>query len=114
MSNMRRFEWAVVILAVGMTATPARALDAVGEGRRAWLRYNCYGCHGMRAAGGMGRNIQRSTSDEVWVALNGSARSDGMRNYKNIMTYADALNIAAYLATIGTTREPRWNDWWRR
>jgi len=99
---------------VSLTATATHALDAVGEGRRAWLKYNCYGCHGMRAQGGMGRNIQKASRDDVWVSINGSATTGGMRDFKTIMNFTDALNIAAYLKTIGTVNEPKWIDWWRR
>jgi mono/diheme cytochrome c family protein len=35
-------------------------LDAVGEGRRAYLEFNCSGCHGNQAGGGMGPGIQRA------------------------------------------------------
>lgn len=88
-------------------------LGPVGEGRRAWLKFNCYGCHGNNAAGGMGPNIQHAEAGDVASAvLQGDAVEGGMRSFKGLASGTDAKNIAAYLATIGTKAEPTWLDWW--
>lgn len=87
-------------------------LNAAGEGRRAWLRLNCYGCHGNNASGGMGPNIQHSEYGDVSEAMAGDAREGGMRSFAGIAKSNDAANIAAYLATIGTPQEPKFLDWW--
>lgn len=91
-------------------------LNAVGEGRRAWLQYNCYGCHGNNGAGGMGPNVQHTERGDVSQAMSGDATEGGMRSFRNVVPAAKfgttAANIAAYLASIGTKNEPTWLDWW--
>lgn len=103
---------AVVAVAALAPVTGFAQLDSVGEGRRVWLKYNCYGCHGNNAAGGMGPNIQHAEKGDVTEAMNGDAREGGMRSFAGIAKPKDAANIAAYLATIGTAKEPKWLDWW--
>jgi len=102
----------VVAVAVLAPATGFAQLNAAGEGRRAWLKLNCYGCHGNNGAGGMGPNIQHGEFGDVSEAMRGDAREGGMRSFTGIAKSNDAANIAAYLATIGTAREPKWFDWW--
>lgn len=87
--------------------------DQITEGRRAWLKLNCYGCHGNNARGGMGPNVQRADYYSVLAGINGSSVSSGMRSFSTLANATVAANIAAYLATIGTLREPKWFDWWR-
>lgn len=36
---------------------------AIAEGKKLWLKYNCYGCHGTEAGGGMGSNL----TDAIWA-----------------------------------------------
>lgn len=108
----RRFLF-VLALASGSLASLAHA-DQIIDGRKAWLRLNCYGCHGSRAQGGMGPSVRTADYYGVLAALSGSSVSGGMRSYSGIATNTDAANIAAYLAVIGTAREPKWFDWWRR
>jgi mono/diheme cytochrome c family protein len=97
-------------------AAPAAAaatapLSPAGEGRRAYLKYNCYGCHGPRAAGGMGPNIQHAESGDLSEAVL-EGEDGGMPSYSRIVTATDIANLGAYLRSIGTTSEPRFNDWW--
>jgi mono/diheme cytochrome c family protein len=104
---------AMLIPALPVTANAANAtLNAAGEGRRVWLKLNCYGCHGNNAAGGMGPNIQHAESGDVAQAMAGDAIEGGMRSFKGYYASKDAANVAAYLATIGTKNEPTWLDWW--
>jgi mono/diheme cytochrome c family protein len=112
---MRTLLSAIALVAgVAATTVPAQALDAVGEGRRAWLKFNCYGCHGGNGAGGMGPNVQHAEAGDVNEAMWGDAREKGMRSFAGTgATATDAANIAKYLATIGTAREPKWLDWWK-
>ena len=86
-------------------------LGPVGEGRRNFLKWNCYGCHGMNAAGGIGPNIQTKGSPEVREAMR-NGRPGGMPSFVQIAGVADMDNVAAYLASIGTPGEPKWVDWW--
>jgi mono/diheme cytochrome c family protein len=36
---------------------------AIAEGQKLWMKYNCYGCHGTQAGGGMGASLV----DELWT-----------------------------------------------
>ena len=87
----------------------AATLDAVGEGRRAYLRLNCYGCHGMTGAGGMGPKIAGEGGD-VSEVVNGGG--DSMPSFKNYLCPNDAANLTAYVNVQGTAAEPVWLDWW--
>jgi len=88
-------------------------LDSVGEGRRAWLEFNCAGCHGNTAGGGMGPNIVGAESGDIQEAvLQGDAREGGMPSFKGCATTTDVKNIGAYLHSIGKQNEPTWLDWW--
>ncbi|MEJ0046822.1 MAG: cytochrome c [Rhodospirillales bacterium] len=92
---------------------PTTDLGPVGDGRRTWLKLNCYGCHGNNAAGGMGPNVQHAEKGDVTEAmLQGDDVEGGMRSFKQYATAADASNVAAYLGSIGSKNEPTWLDWW--
>jgi mono/diheme cytochrome c family protein len=123
-----RFKLAVLGSVLVMTAAAAPAappmriyhppagfpsLGPIGDGRRAWLEYNCYGCHGDNASGGMGPNIQGAEAGDVTEAvLHGDAKEGGMRSFKGIVTAKQVKTIVAYLKSIGTPKEPTWLDWW--
>jgi len=101
-----------LLLLIGTLSTvhSAFALDAVGEGRRAWLKFNCYGCHGMRAGGGMGPNLAGEGGEVSEAVLSGEG--GGMPSYKGIVTLTDVSNLAAYLRSINTAGEPTFLHWW--
>ena len=94
-------------------AAPAQALDAAGEGRRLYLKLNCYGCHGMYGTGGMGPNIVRAEHGDVREALL-QGEDKGMRSYRAYVNDRDITNLAAYLQSIGTPNEPTFKDWWKK
>jgi mono/diheme cytochrome c family protein len=111
--NLTRILIAAAVAAATLAPAVGHAqLNAVGEGRRAWLRLNCYGCHGNNGAGGMGPNIQHAEFGDVREAMFGDAMEGGMRSFTGFAKSNDPANIAAYLATIGTAKEPTWLDWW--
>lgn len=86
-------------------------LTPAGEGRRVYLQYNCYVCHGMRAGGAMGPNIAHSEGGDLReVVMEGG--EGGMPSYRGIATATDIANLIAYLSSIGTPNEPTFNDWW--
>ncbi|MGO9673156.1 MAG: c-type cytochrome [Methylocella sp.] len=109
---MRLLQLVITAAVAAATLAPAAGFAQVVEGRRAWLKFNCYGCHGNNGAGGMGPNIQHAESGDVSQAMTGDATEGGMRSFSGIATAQDATNIAAYLATIGAASEPKWLDWW--
>ena len=86
-------------------------LSAAGEGRRLYLQLNCYGCHGDRAAGGMGPNIVRAESGDVSEAVL-QGEDGGMPHYRAYVTATDIANLTAYLQSIGSVNEPKFKDWW--
>lgn len=102
---------AVLAALCGAAAASAQTLSAAGEGRRLYLKLNCYGCHGMRGAGGMGPRISGGESDDLReVLLEGS--DEGMPSYRKIVSATDIAHLGAYLRSIGTAGEPRFMDWW--
>ena len=95
-------------LLVGQAAS-AQTLTSAGEGRRLYLKWNCYGCHGQRGYGTMGPNI--AGQGNIIEAVRGGA-PDGMPSYAAILSVRDILNISAYLTSIGTPSEPTFLHWW--
>jgi len=95
------------------SVAPAQALNPAGEGRRLFLKLNCYGCHGMAAAGGMGPNVVHAERGDLnEVLLRGE--DGGMPSYRQYVDARDITNLAAYLKSIGSAAEPTFNDWWVR
>lgn len=89
----------------------AGTLSAAGEGRRTFLKLNCYGCHGGNGGGGMAVNIQHAESGDVREAvMQGEER--GMPSFRKYVTSADITNLTAYLRSIGGASEPKFWDWW--
>jgi mono/diheme cytochrome c family protein len=103
---------AQTVAAVAPRAAPPDApLNRIGEGRRLFLKYNCYSCHGMRAEGGMGPPIAHKELDEVRSAVT-FGREGGMRSFADFLDEKDIRRIASYLKSIGTDKEPMFRDWW--
>lgn len=106
---------AAVLLAavIGLSAAAeAKVLSAAGEGRRLYLKFNCYGCHGMHGTGGMGPRLigQGEVEDVIEAVMEG--QDDGMPSYAKLLSTTDARNLAAYIRTLGTAKEPTFNHWW--
>jgi mono/diheme cytochrome c family protein len=78
--------------------------DPVIDGRRAYLRLNCEGCHGQTGLGGMGPNIQGETE----VPLNGDG---AMPSFTKFLCPNDARDLIAYLKVIRNASAPRFLDW---
>ena len=89
----------------------AAPLPPAGEGRRAFLKFNCYSCHGMFAAGGMGPNIVHAERGDLGEAVK-HGESGGMPGFGRLVKATDISNLAAYLKSIGTPKEPKFMDWW--
>jgi len=89
----------------------AQTLGAAGEGRRLYLKLNCYSCHGMTPTGGMGPNIVHADQGDVSEAVR-QGEGGGMRSYSSYVTATDLTNLGAYLRSIGTASEPKFKDWW--
>lgn len=92
-------------------AATTPTLSPAGEGRRMFLKLNCYGCHGMAGGGGMGPNIVGAESGDVNEAVT-QGEDTGMPSFSAYFTSTDTANIAAYLRSIGTKTEPTFTHWW--
>ncbi|BBE71589.1 c-type cytochrome [Oharaeibacter diazotrophicus] len=109
-----RLAAATVVLGTALAPSAASALDSIGEGRRLYLKYNCYGCHGMRGGGAMGPRLigEAEFSDVREKVLFGA--DEGMPSYGRFMTSTDIANLAAYLGTLGRKNEPVFTHWWEK
>lgn len=85
---------------------------ALGEGRQLFVRFNCSGCHGGRAGGGMGPSLR----DADW--LYGSAdvqifssivegRAHGMPSWQTTLTPDQTWKLVAYIKALRTSNEPQ-------
>lgn len=95
------------------TVPPIDVLSSAGEGRRRWLGLNCYSCHGMFAAGGMGPNIIGAERGDVREAVL-FGKDEGMPSYRAMVSDADITFLSDYLRSIGTPSEPFFMDWWKK
>ena len=84
---------------------------AVTDGRRLFLSYNCYGCHGGRAGGGMGPSLR----DPVWLYGDSDAqifssiaegRSQGMPSWGSRIPEDQIWKLVAYIKSLNTPEEP--------
>jgi mono/diheme cytochrome c family protein len=111
--------WILAIVAIApLVSVPARAasgdsapLPPEGEGRRLFLKLNCYGCHGMYASGGMGPSIVHAERGDVREAVM-QGEDGGMPSFHQYVGDKDIRRLAAYLKSIGTDKEPVFKDWW--
>lgn len=84
--------------------------DAILEGRRFFLQYNCAGCHGDHGGGGMGPSLR----DERWLYGSSDARiarsivdgrAHGMPAWREMLTPAQVWQITAYITSMRTPHE---------
>jgi mono/diheme cytochrome c family protein len=82
------------------------------EGRRIYMRENCYICHGGFAGGGMCPSLRdpRPGVDKVReVIQNGT--ENGMPPFPEL-TEQDIRNLCAYMQSLRTPCEPTFTHWW--
>ncbi len=87
------------------------ARGATAEGRVLFVRYNCAGCHGGRAGGGMGPSLR----DPVWRYGNSDAqifstitegRDQGMPAWGTKVPEDQIWKLVAYVQSLRTPNEP--------
>jgi len=95
---------------VGTTNPYANDHIAIAQGRQAFLQFNCYGCHGGRAGGGMGPSLR----DPVWIYGSTDAaifnsiaqgRGKGMPAWGTRLTDEQIWKLVAYIKTLRTPME---------
>ena len=90
-----------------------QTLPSAGEGRRTYLKLNCYGCHGNFAGGGIGPGLAGVSRGEVeFNVMNGNA--GGMPSFADYVTETDIDNLTNYFAGVGTGNEWVFMDWWKK
>jgi cytochrome c oxidase cbb3-type subunit 3 len=84
---------------------------ALAEGRRLFGWYNCAGCHGDHAGGGMGPSLRDST----WIYGNGDrhifasiaeGRANGMPAWGTKLPSEQIWKLVAYIRSLRTPDEP--------
>jgi cytochrome c oxidase cbb3-type subunit 3 len=81
------------------------------EGRKLFVEYNCSGCHGGHAGGGMGPSLR----DPVWIYGNSDAaifdsiargRGQGMPAWGTKVPQLQIWQLVAYIKSLRTPQEP--------
>jgi cytochrome c oxidase cbb3-type subunit III len=84
---------------------------ATGEGRQLFIRFNCSGCHGGRAGGGMGPSLR----DVDWIYGDRDAqlfssisegRAHGMPSWQPRLTADQIWKLVTYIRSLRTRNEP--------
>jgi mono/diheme cytochrome c family protein len=84
---------------------------ALEEGRRLFVQYNCSGCHGGRAGGGMGPSLRDSdwrygsTPDRIFNSI-AQGRGFGMPSWGALVPEQQIWELTAYVSSLRTPREP--------
>jgi cytochrome c oxidase cbb3-type subunit 3 len=98
--------------AVKLSMNPyAQNQVALQEGRRLFVWYNCAGCHGGHAGGGMGPSLR----DQVWIYGDSDAhvfssiaqgRAHGMPAWGTKLPEEQIWKLVAYVKSLRTPLEP--------
>jgi cytochrome c oxidase cbb3-type subunit 3 len=84
---------------------------AIRVGRRLFGWYNCSGCHGEHAGGGMGPSLRDSTwiyggTDAHIFASIADGRTKGMPAWGHTLPADQIWKLVAYIKSLRTPREP--------
>ena len=84
---------------------------ALEEGRKLFVQFNCAGCHGGRAGGGMGPSLRDpawrygSTPDRIFNSI-AQGRGQGMPSWGARIPEQQIWLITAYVSSLRTPDEP--------
>jgi cytochrome c oxidase cbb3-type subunit 3 len=84
---------------------------AATEGRQLFVRFNCSGCHGGRAGGGMGPSLRDvdwlygSREAQLFSSI-AEGRAHGMPSWQPQMTPDQIWKLVTYLKSLRTRNEP--------
>jgi cytochrome c oxidase cbb3-type subunit 3 len=86
-------------------------VSSIATGRQLFLRYNCYGCHGGRAGGGMGPSLRDSvwrygSSDTQIFATITEGRPAGMPAWGGRIPEDQIWQLISYIRSLRTPQEP--------
>jgi mono/diheme cytochrome c family protein len=83
------------------------------NGRKIFLKNNCYICHGGRGGGGMCISLRdaRPDQDLVQKAVK-DGMPQGMPSFNQFVTSQEIDDLAAYFASMRTAAEPTFTHWW--
>jgi cytochrome c oxidase cbb3-type subunit 3 len=85
--------------------------DALEQGRRFFVWYNCAGCHGDHGGGGMGPSLR----DDMWIYGDSpeqiansivEGRALGMPAWGAMLTDAQVWQLTRYISALRTPDEP--------
>ena len=84
---------------------------ALAEGRQLFVRYNCSGCHGGHAGGGMGPSLRDKSwiygGDDVHVFDSiAQGRAHGMPAWGTKLPEQQIWKLTAYIQSMRTSDEP--------
>lgn len=85
--------------------------SAAAEGRQLFVQYNCSGCHGGRAGGGMGPSLRTGQftyggTDTDLFATIFEGRPAGMPTWGDKLSSDQIWKIITYIRTLDTPEEP--------
>jgi cytochrome c oxidase cbb3-type subunit 3 len=84
---------------------------ALEEGRKLFVQFNCAGCHGGRAGGGMGPSLRDpiwrygSTPDRIFNSI-AQGRGQGMPSWGSRIPEQQIWLITAYVSSLRSPDEP--------
>jgi cytochrome c oxidase cbb3-type subunit III len=85
---------------------------AMGEGRQLFVRFNCSGCHGGRAGGGMGPSLRDvdwiygSNDAQVFSSI-AEGRAHGMPSWQTRLSADQIWKLVTYIRSLRTRNEPQ-------
>lgn len=85
--------------------------SVLGEGRQLFVQYNCAGCHGGHAGGGMGPSLRdtlwRYGGDDASIfASITEGRQDGMPSWGSKLPRDQIWKLVTYIKSLRTANEP--------
>ncbi|MCA1663408.1 MAG: c-type cytochrome [Myxococcales bacterium] len=81
------------------------------EGRKLFVQFNCSGCHGGRAGGGMGPSLRDSdwlygsSPDRIFNSI-AQGRGHGMPSWGTRLPDKQLWQLTAYIESLRTDKEP--------
>jgi cytochrome c oxidase cbb3-type subunit 3 len=85
---------------------------AAGQGRQLFIRFNCVGCHGGRAGGGMGPSLRDvdwlygDTDAQIFSSI-AEGRAHGMPSWQRMLTNGQTWMLVSYIKSLRTRAEPQ-------